>query len=65
MFPFRGTVGIDAFGDCVAMDSERFGGVRDALLVPEEGFLNVQLFEFLEGLIQKDVAVQHVFDNCF
>ena len=58
-------VGIDPFGNRVAMDAQGFGGVRNALLVAHESLLNVQLFEFFEGLIQQDAAIEHVFNNGF
>lgn len=65
MLALAGAIGIDALGYSVAVDAEGFGGVRNAFLVADEGLLNVELFEFLEGLVQKDVAVQHVFNNGF
>ena len=58
-------VGIDALGNCVAVDSQGFGRVGNALLVAHESFLDVKLFEFFEGLIQKDAAIEHVFNQGF
>ena len=58
-------VGINTLGDGVAMDAQGFGGVGNALFVSRESLLDVQLFEFFEGLIQKDAAIEHVFNNGF
>ena len=55
----------DAFGERVAMDTEDGGGVGDVLLVPRQGFLDVELFEFAQGFIQKDVALEHFVDQAF
>ena len=65
MLSFRGAVGIDAFGNRVAVDPERFGGIGNSFLVPNKSFLNVEFFKLVERFIQKDVAVKHVFDYCF
>jgi len=62
---FGGPVGIDALGNRIAVNPQRFGGVGDALLISRESLLNVEFFEFLECLIQKDVAVEHVFNDSF
>lgn len=62
---FGGAVGIDAFGDGVAVDAEGFGSMRNTLLMARKSPLNVELFELVEGLIQKDVAIEHVFNNGF
>jgi len=62
MLSFGRPVGIDAFGNRVAMDPKRFSGVGDALLVSHECFLNIELFELVERFIQEDVAVEHVFN---
>ena len=59
---FFGAVGIYAFRDGVAVDSEGFGSVGNALLVTGEGFLNVELLELGNGLIKGNVAVEHVVD---
>ena len=65
VLPFLGAVGIDALGDGVAVDAEGFSGVRNALLIPGEGLLNIELLEFRDGLIKGNVAVQHIVDHCF
>ena len=52
-------IGGDAFGEGVAVDAEDDGGFREVLFVAREGFLDVELFELGEGLVQKDVALQH------
>lgn len=58
-------VGIYTLGNRVAVDAKGFSGVGNALFVTGESLLNVQLFEFFEGLIQKDAAIEHVFNNGF
>ncbi len=58
-------IGGDALGKGVAVDTEDGGGVRDVLLVPRHGLLYVELFEFAEGFIQKDVALEHLVDQGF
>ena len=60
-----GPVGIDSLRNRVAMNAEGFGRVRNPFLVSGESFLNIELFKLVEGFIQKDVAVEHVFDYCF
>ena len=55
----------DPLGEGVAMDAEDGSGVRDMLLVPRHGFLDVKLFEFAQGFIQKDVALEHFVDQAF
>ena len=47
------------------MDAEDGGGVGDVLLVAGEGFLDVELLEFAERFIQKDVAFEHFVDQGF
>ena len=61
---FLGPVRIDSLGNRVAVDAQGFGRVRNAFLVADESFLNVKLFKLVERFIQKDVAVEHVFDYC-
>ena len=63
--PFLFSIRIDPLGDCVSMDAERVGSVRDALLIASEGLLNVQLFELLQSFVKPDVAIQHFFDHSF
>ena len=55
----------NALGKRVAVDAEDGGGVGDVLLVPRQGFLDVELFEFAQGFIQKDVALEHFVDQAF
>jgi len=62
---FLGAVGIYPLGDRVAVDAEGFGGVGNTLLIAGEGFLNVELLEFGDSLIKRDVAIKHLFDNSF
>ncbi len=54
-----------ALGERVAVNAEDGGGVRDVLLVPRHGFLDVELFEFAQGFIQKDMALEHFVDQAF
>jgi len=63
--PFLGAVRVHALGDGVAVDAERFGGVRNAFLVSGESFLNIELFEFFESFVEHDVTIEHIFYNCF
>ena len=58
-------VGGDAFGESVAMDAEHRGRIGEVLLVPAEGFFNVELFELAQRLVQKDVAIEHFVDEAF
>jgi len=62
---FLGAIRIDAFGNRVAVNAKRGGGVRNALFVSRVGFLDVKLFKFLERFIEKDLTVEHVFDYGF
>jgi len=59
---FLGAIRIDAFGNRVAVNAKRGGGVRDALLVSRVGFLDIKLFKLLECFIEKDVPIEHVVD---
>ena len=63
--PFLSAIGIHAFRDRVAMYPERRCGVRDPLFVARVGFLDIELLELFQRLIQKDVAIEHVFDDSF
>src|SRR4051812_48676084 len=65
VFSFFRSIRVHAFGDRVAVDTERRRRVSDALLVSCVGFLNVKLLEFFERLVQHDVAVEHVFNYSF
>ena len=58
-------IGINTLGNRVAVNAKGFRGVGNALFVTRESLLDVQLFEFFEGLIQKDAAIEHVFNNGF
>jgi len=65
VFAFLSPVGIHALGNRVAVDTEGFGGVGNSFLVTSESLLNVELFELCQGLIEHDVAVQHLFNHSF
>ena len=65
MFALCRAVGINPLGNRVAVDAKGFGGVGNALFVARESLLDIQLLEFVEGLIQKDAAIEHVFNNGF
>jgi hypothetical protein len=54
-----------AFGNRVAVNPQSCRGVGNPFLVSVVGFLNVELFKLFEGLVQQDVAVEHVFNYCF
>jgi len=47
------------------MDAEDGRGVGDVLLVTSEGLLDVELLEFAERFIEKDVAFEHFVDQAF
>ena len=55
----------DAFGEGVAVDAEDGGCVREVLFVAREGLLDVELLEFAERFIQKDVTFEHFVDQAF
>ena len=55
----------DALGEGVAVDAEDGGCVGDVLLMTGEGFLDVELLEFAERFVQKDVAFEHFVDQGF
>lgn len=55
----------DPFGEGVPMDAEDDGGVRKMLLVAREGFFDVELFKLADGLIQEDVAFEHLVNQAF
>jgi hypothetical protein len=65
MLPLLSAVGIHPFRNCVAMNAECGGGVRNAFLVSRVGFLDIELFEFLKSFIEQNMAVEHVFDYGF
>jgi hypothetical protein len=47
------------------VDAEDGGRVGDVLLVTGEGLLDVELLEFAERFIKKDVAFEHFVDEGF
>ena len=47
------------------MDAEYGGSVGDVLLVTGEGLLDVELLEFTERFIKKDMAFEHFVDQVF
>jgi hypothetical protein len=47
------------------MDAEDGRGVGDVLLVTSEGLLDVELLEFAERFIEKDMAFEHFVDQAF
>jgi len=62
VLPLLSAVGIDPLGNRVPVDTEGFCRVRDAFFVSDEGFFDVELFKLVERFIQKDMAVEHVFN---
>ena len=65
ILPLLRPVGIYAFGNCIAVNAERLGGVGNALLVAREGLLDIELFKLGQGLIKHDVAIEHFFNHSF
>ena len=55
----------DSLGEGVAVDAEDGGRVGDVLLVTGARLLAVELLEFAEGFVEKDVAFEHVVDQVF
>ena len=55
----------DALGEGVAMDAEHDGGLREVLIVAGEGLFYIELFEFADRLVEKDVAFKHFVDQAF
>src|SRR5215216_7432252 len=53
-------VACDALGEGVAVDAERGGRAREVLLVARERLLDVELLELFEGLVEHDLAVEHL-----
>ena len=47
------------------MDAEHRGCVGDVLLVTGERLLDVELLEFAERFVEKDVAFEHFVDQVF
>ena len=58
-------VGGDSLGEGVAMDAEHNRGLGEVLFVAGEGLFYVELFEFADRLIEKDVAFKHFVDQAF
>ena len=58
-------IGGYTFGEGVPVDAEHQGRVGEVLLVLHEGFLDVELFEFAECLVEKDAAFEHFVDQAF
>jgi hypothetical protein len=52
-------------GEGVAMDAEDDSGFREVLFVTGEGFLDVELFEFADRFVEKDMAFKHFVDQSF
>ena len=48
-----------------SMNAEGFGSLRNAFLISGEGLLDIELLELVQRFIQKDVAIEHVFDDSF
>ena len=65
MLSLFGAVRTDSLRDSVAMNPQRVRGVRDALVISREGFLDVKLLELFQSFIEKDVAIEHVLDEGF
>ena len=55
----------DALGEGVAVDAEDGGRVGDVFFVTGERFLDVELLEFAERFVEKDVAFEHFVDQVF
>ena len=47
------------------MDAEDDGGFGEVLFVTGKGFLDVELFEFADRFVEKDVAFKHLVDQSF
>ena len=65
MLAFGRAVRVNPLGNRIAVNAKGFGGVGNALFVARESLLDIKLLEFFEGLIQKDAAIEHVFNNGF
>jgi len=53
------------FGDSISVNSEDPGSFGKMLFVSGESFLNVELFEFAQGLGEQDLTIQHFFNQGF
>ena len=58
-------VGSYSLGDGISMDSERPGSFGGVVFVAGEGFLDIELFEFVDCLGQQYVAVEHFINESF
>jgi len=65
LWRFLAFVSGDAFGERVAVDAEDGRGFREVLVVPGQGFLNIELLKLAHRLIQQDVAFEHFVDEAF
>ena len=54
-----------SLGEGVAMDAEDDSGFGKVLFVAGEGFLDVELFEFADRFVEKDMAFKHFVDQSF
>ena len=54
-----------SLGEGVAMDAEDDGGFGEVLFVTGEGLFDVELFEFADRFVEKDVAFKHFVDQSF
>ncbi len=62
---FCRTIRVNALGNGVSMDAQDLGSVRNTLPITRKCLLNVKLFEFLQGLVEQDVSVEHGVDHSF
>ena len=54
-----------ALSEGVAVNTENDSGLGEVILVARERLLYVELFKLGEGLIEKDVALEHFVDQAF
>ena len=64
-FLWRTFVLSNSLGEGVAVDAQDGGRVGDVLLVTGERLFDVELLEFAEGFVEKDVAFEHFVDQVF
>jgi hypothetical protein len=62
---FLGFVGGDALGEGIPMDSKDRGGFGEVLFVAGERLFYIELLEFTQSLVKKDVAFEHFVDEAF
>jgi len=55
-------VSCNPFGDSISMNSEGGGSSGKMVLVSDESFFDVKLFEFAQGLGEQDLTIQHFFN---